>query len=153
MSPNRKRSVSRGFTAFGLLSAIALVAIGGTATAEVVAMRADLSAQAEVPPNPSSARGNATLQFDTATRAFSWRIEYAGLTAPLSAAHFHGTATPATNAGVLVPITLVNQPSPLVGQATISEAQATDLLAGRWYINLHTPAYPAGEIRGQVIRR
>ena len=29
-------------------------------------------------------------------------------------------------------------------------AQAADLLAGLWYINIHTAAFPGGEIRGQV---
>ncbi len=42
--------------------------------------------------------------------------------------------------------------SPVSGQATLTDAQAADLLAGRWYINLHTAANPGGEIRGQVTR-
>ena len=35
----------------------------------------------------------------------------------------------------------------------VSEQQATDILAGRYYINVHTPNNPGGEIRGQVVRR
>ncbi len=42
--------------------------------------------------------------------------------------------------------------SPVSGQATLTDAHAADLLAGRWYINLHTAANPGGEIRGQVTR-
>jgi hypothetical protein len=34
----------------------------------------------------------------------------------------------------------------------LTEAQAADLLAGRWYVNIHTAANPGGEIRGQVTR-
>jgi hypothetical protein len=52
-----------------------------------------------------------------------------------------------------VPIAGAGAPSPLTGVATINQTQAADLLAGRWYINLHTPNNPGGEIRGQVVRR
>ena len=34
--------------------------------------------------------------------------------------------------------------------ATITPAQAADLVEGKWYVNLHTAAHPGGEIRGQV---
>jgi hypothetical protein len=42
--------------------------------------------------------------------------------------------------------------SPAQGSATLTDAQAADLLAGRYYINVYTAANPAGEIRGQVIK-
>jgi hypothetical protein len=38
------------------------------------------------------------------------------------------------------------------GSATLTDAQAVDLLAGRYYINIHTAANPPGEIRGQVTK-
>jgi hypothetical protein len=40
--------------------------------------------------------------------------------------------------------------SPFTGEATLTAAQVNDLMAGKWYVNLHTAAYPGGEIRGQV---
>jgi hypothetical protein len=40
--------------------------------------------------------------------------------------------------------------SPIKGSATLTEAQATDLVAGRYYFNVHTAANPGGELRGQV---
>lgn len=54
-------------------------------------------------------------------------------------------------AGVAVPIPNVAA-SPAQGSATLTDAQAADLLAGRYYINIHTAANPAGEIRGQVTK-
>lgn len=137
---------------FGPVLAVAL-AVGGPVGAEVIALKADLSGRAEVPPTTTGGRGSADIQYDTVSRLLSWRIEYSGLTGLLSAAHFHGTASPATNAGIMVPIAGVNQPTPLVGAATLTEQQADDMLGGRWYINLHTPTNPAGEIRGQVVRK
>ena len=41
--------------------------------------------------------------------------------------------------------------SPLQGSATLTDAQAADLMAGRWYVNIHTAANPNGEIRGQLL--
>lgn len=36
------------------------------------------------------------------------------------------------------------------GQATLTDAQAADMMAGLWYVNIHTTRYPGGEIRGQL---
>jgi hypothetical protein len=33
----------------------------------------------------------------------------------------------------------------------LSPTQAAELLAGKWYANIHTAARPNGEIRGQMI--
>jgi hypothetical protein len=40
--------------------------------------------------------------------------------------------------------------SPIKGEATLSEADAKDFVAGNMYVNVHTKDHPAGEIRGQV---
>ena len=41
--------------------------------------------------------------------------------------------------------------SPIEGQATLSPAQVADLMAGKWYANVHTAANKGGEIRGQIM--
>ena len=43
--------------------------------------------------------------------------------------------------------------SPIKGEATLTDAQAADLVAGKYYINIHTAANPGGEIRGQVVKK
>ena len=42
--------------------------------------------------------------------------------------------------------------SPFEGSATLTDAQAAELMAGQWYVNVHTAAHPGGEIRGQVVK-
>ncbi len=42
--------------------------------------------------------------------------------------------------------------SPAEGSATLTDAQAADLVAGKYYVNIHTAANPGGEIRGQVTK-
>lgn len=103
----------------------------------------------EVPPTTSVATGTGTVTLDRVTKQMTWSVDYAGLSGPVQAAHFHGPGLPGTNADVLIPMT-VSFP-PMVGAVLINEAMEADLLAGKLYINLHTPAFPNGEIRGQVI--
>jgi hypothetical protein len=66
--------------------------------------------------------------------------------------HFHGPAPVGTPAGVRVaiPFTAGVEADTLIGSATISNAFATELLGGLWYINIHSNLHSGGEIRGQV---
>jgi len=88
------------------------------------------------------------MTFDTDTNNFGWDISWSGLSANITAAHFHGPALPNQNAGVQVGINTASNPTN--GSANLTAPQAADLLSGLWYINLHTASFPAGEIRGQV---
>ncbi len=140
---------------FATFLSIAVLAASAAspAFAEVVRLRADLSARNEVPANASSGRGTMTASIDTDTRQLSWRLEWTGLSGPSTAMHFHGPAESGANAGVAVLIPSAPAESAIVGgQATLTEAQLADLMAGRWYVNIHTAANPGGEIRGQVTR-
>jgi hypothetical protein len=133
--------------------AVAAWALAGMpASAEVIALKAELKGTNEVPPNKSAGSGTLTLSYDTAERKLSWKGGYSGLTSPVIAAHFHGPAAVGRNAGISLVIANGTLPASFEGSATLTDAQATDLLAGRWYVNLHTAANPAGEIRGQVLK-
>jgi hypothetical protein len=143
-----RKSVSLPFAA-GLALAAAFVT-APPAMAEMVKMAATLEASQEVPPNDSAAKGTADITFDTETRKLDWTIEYSDLTGDATGAHFHGPAAAGQNADVAVPIE--DPKSGAKGSATLTEAQATDLMAGQYYVNIHTAAHAGGEIRGQVER-
>ena len=66
-------------------------------------------------------------------------------------AHFHGPTDPGKNAPIIVPVQ-GSVASPIKGTATLTEPQAADLMAGKWYFNVHTEANKGGEIRGQVTK-
>ena len=125
-----------------------MLATASPALAEMVKMTATLDAAQEVPPNDSAGKGTADVTFDTESKKLDWTIEYSGLTGEATAAHFHGPAAKGENADVAVPIE--DPKSGAKGSATLTDAQAADLTAGRYYINVHTAAHPDGEIRGQV---
>ena len=100
---------------------------------------------------PSSGKGTADLDYDPASKKLTWKLSYSGLSGPATAAHFHGPAEAGKNAGVAVAIPNATS-SPVEGSATLTDAQAADLAAGKYYINIHTAANPGGEIRGQVTK-
>ena len=132
-----------------LLSA-ALLSVATPVLAEQKTFSAALAATDEVPPTESTGTGTVDATYDTDTNVFTYTIEYSGLTGDATAAHFHGPAAPGENADPVVPIP---EPltSPISGTATLDDTQEADLLAGKWYFNVHTAMYPDGEIRGQVL--
>ncbi|KAA0072455.1 CHRD domain-containing protein [Tardiphaga sp. P9-11] len=140
MSP---RSIMLASLAIG-----ASIALAGPASAEK--MKATLDGASEVPATTSAGKGNADIDFDPATKKLTWKLTYSGLTGPATMAHFHGPAEAGKNAGVAVPITPATSGSE--GSATLTDAQAADLLAGKYYVNVHTEANKGGEIRGQVTK-
>jgi hypothetical protein len=127
----------------------AAVTFAGPAFAEK--MKATLDGKSQVPPNTSAATGTADIDYDPASKKLSWKLTYTGLSGPATAAHFHGPAEPGKNAGVAVAIPNATS-SPAEGNATLTDAQAADLTAGKYYVNVHTAANPGGEIRGQVTK-
>ena len=114
-------------------------------------MKATLDGKSEVPAVTSAGKGTADVDYDAASKKLSWKLTYSGLSGPATAAHFHGPAEAGKNAGVAVAIPNATS-SPVEGSATLTDAQAADLMAGKYYINIHTAANPGGEIRGQVTK-
>jgi hypothetical protein len=134
------------------LACTAAVALAGPAMAAMVNLKAELNGAAEVPPNPSTAKGSMTAAFDTTTKKLTWKGTYSGLSGPATAAHLHA-GEPGKNGGVAVPLFAgAAAKSPFEGEATLTDAQASDLLAGKLYANIHTEANKAGEIRGQLTK-
>jgi len=135
------------------LSVVALAAllITAPASAETVNLKASLAASESVPPNNSKGTGSLQATYDTANKQLTYTVNYSGLTGNATAAHFHGPADPGKTAGVVVPVQ-GNVASPIKGTATLTDSQAADLLAGKWYFNIHTETNKPGEIRGQVTK-
>lgn len=132
------------------LAAAAVMSVA-PAFAEMQTYKAALTGAAQVPPVTTKGSGTITATYDTATKKLTWTVTYSDLSGPPTAAHFHGPAAAGANAGVVVP-QKDGLASPMKGEATLTDAQAADLQAGRWYFNVHTDANKGGEIRGQVAK-
>jgi hypothetical protein len=139
---------------YAISTILILVGISGGLSAvhaETISLKADLKGSNEVPPNNSPASGEATATFNTETKTLAWTITFKDLTGPAVAAHFHGPSEPGKNAGIVLPFKSAQ--SPIEGTATLSETQVADLIAGKWYANIHTAANPGGELRGQMVKQ
>jgi hypothetical protein len=138
-----------------VITASVLLMVAGWSQAATIPMTATLDGGQEVPANASPGFGAAVVTYDNVSNELSWNITFAGLTTGATASHFHGPAAPGVNAGVQVTIPLGlfagMTSGNLIGMATISEAQESQLLSELWYINIHTSTFPGGEIRGQVL--
>ncbi len=106
-------------------------------------------------PAPATTTATGFGQFALVGNELAFEIFYRDLTGPAVAAHFHGPAGGAGTAGVLVDLEPFNQGAfgasgSLAGRLMLTPAQVAAFADGNVYVNIHTAAFPGGELRGQV---
>ena len=133
-----------------LLAITAVAAIGsfGAAHAATELYSASLEGPSETPPNKTLGYGQFAGTLNTETKVLTYNLSYQNLTGPAAAAHIH-SGPPGQAGPPVVPFT-GDLASPIIGKATLTDAQMADLKAGKWYVNVHTAANKGGEIRGQI---
>ena len=130
-------------------AALALAAFAALAPAQKVAMRATLDGAQEVPPNASPAVGTASIVVDMAANTLSMDLTFHGLGSVETDAHIHGPAPAGMGAGIKFGLPLGNKKVVVWNYLQSDEA---NILAGLMYVNIHSASFPAGEIRGQILR-
>jgi len=121
----------------------------------------------------SSGTGTGFGTYDTVTHVLTWNFTISGLSSAARLAHFHFGApglfrgpirieTPSLDIGPPFGDLLGNTGGSFAGSQDFDDpftpglpaggiAQLqSELLAGNWYINIHTVNFGAGEIRGQI---
>ena len=109
----------------------------------------------ETPSVSTSASGTIDADYSSLTKTLTYKITWTGLSGPAAAAHIHGTG----EAGIAAAVMQTFSSFPAKTGGTYSNSiimdgvkfTEEDLLAGRYYANIHTAAKPNGEIRGQII--
>lgn len=101
------------------------------------------------PDNVGSGTGAITGDYDDITNTLNYSINWSNLTSDVTNMHFH-IGAPGVSGGVDLGIP-GPWTSPYVGSGIVlSDSQESNLLAGNWYVNVHTGDFGGGEIRGQV---
>src|SRR5262245_2124771 len=123
----------RGLYCYGI-AALLLIAFvtGGPVHAETVLFKAELKASNQTPPNDSKGTGSLTATYDTISKVLSWKGTHSELTGAATSAHFHGPAKAGRYADVAIWISTKATPLPpsFEGQATLTDAQIADMMAG-----------------------
>jgi hypothetical protein len=113
---------------------------------------ASMSGANEVPANTTTGTGTVTGTYNATSNVLTYAVTWSGLTGTATAGHFHSPAAAGANATPLIFFNLNNNGSAGTanGSIQLTEPQEQDLLAGKFYANIHTVANTGGEIRGQV---
>jgi hypothetical protein len=158
----------------------AALACASAAQAATTVYTATLSGPAESPPNASAGTGTSTVTIDDVANTMLVEVNFSGLTGTTTASHIHattalgftGTAGVATQVptfsgfplGVtsgtysnlfdLLTAATYNPSFVTANGGTAAGAESALLSAigsGRAYLNIHTTAFPGGEIRGFLV--
>ncbi len=113
------------------------------------AFAASLSGAQETPPVTTAAQGSGTVVFNASTREITATVTTVNIVG--TAAHIH-QAPPGTAGPIVFPLSETGAGSGIwTTKVTLTEQQATTLRAGDFYFNVHSAAFPNGEIRGQIV--
>ena len=111
--------------------------------------RCELRGSKEVPANGSGATGWAKLTVNHPGQTLTYEVETTGIIP--TAAHIH-RAPVGSNGPVVFPLSS-SGPSSFGGTtAPLTDVDLIDLHTGGFYVNVHSAAFPGGEIRDQVVR-
>lgn len=115
-----------------------------------VAFMAMLSGVEEVPAVNTTATGMLDGVYNKDTKVLTYTITYSGMTP--TAWHIHKAAKGA-NGGVIFNLgSTFTSPFKSATVALTAEQEA-DLMAGNYYVNMHSAKSPSGEIRGQLLKQ
>jgi hypothetical protein len=157
---------SRALTALFVLAILGFAA--APASAQTFTLTATLYGNSEVPPLLTGSYGTATVTVDLAARTVTYRVDVFNLPSGVTASHIH-VGPPGVSGPVVinfsVPTTASNDFafSGTVADTAFTLAPALGIrsaddmfqaiLGGNTYVNVHSAANGAGEIRGQLTLR
>ena len=122
-----------------------------TPASTTVNFTATLNGTSETPSNTSTATGTANFTYNKTTYILSGTVTFTGITP--TGAHIHKGAVGVAGS-VIFPLGSAPFTSPISFTSVALDAtQRADLMANSYYVNIHSTAFPAGEIRGQLMEQ
>lgn len=109
-------------------------------------------AQERPTPNNSQGMGMLDVTYTKSTKVLQYKLSWSNLTDSVVGMHIHGPASKDSAAPVLYGISgfPTGKNESITGSATLNDTTASYLTSGRLYLNIHTRAFPGGEVRGQI---
>ena len=108
-----------------------------------------LSGKQQVPNNGSAQTAMATVEVDETLRQIRASVDLSGID-NITGVHIHDGDL-GRNGDVAFQLTAGSNGTYTLGETDVSATLIDDLKDGDWYLNVHTDAYPDGEIRGQIV--
>lgn len=118
-------------------------------------VNAPMAGAQENPAVTTTGSGSFDATYNPDSKQMTITVRWQNLSGNATLMHIHGPAARGTNTGVIQNFATLFTATPagsfttsfVINGTTQTEA---DLLAGKWYVNIHTAANPGGEIRGQI---
>jgi hypothetical protein len=136
---------------FVLIVSGLLLGLTGSARAHIASGSITLTVAEETPAPvgaPAGATGTADIELDD-DNTIVYTVQVANLSGPALAAHIHEGA-PGVPGGIIFTLTKTGDTTFAGTTAALTADQVSKLLRGDYYVNVHTVANTAGEIRGQI---
>lgn len=116
-----------------------------------------LSGAQEVPAVTTSGTGSAKLVFDPVLKTINYNMTWTlgSSSATTTNMHFHGAedGSDTKSSGVAIGITgFTTASTGSISGTTVAltDVQVAQLLAGKWYLNIHSSTVTSGELRGNI---
>jgi hypothetical protein len=118
-----------------------------------------LTGAQEVPAVTTTGTGSAKLIFDPSLKTINYNITWTLGSAAATTAnmHFHGAedGSDLKSSGVPTGFGLTGFSTANTGTISgttiaLTDVQVAQLLAGKWYLNIHSSTFPGGELRGNI---
>lgn len=114
-----------------------------------------MSGDQNVPASASTAIGYVDITFDEGSHLLTYKLTWSGLTGNPTGFSIYGLAPTGYAAGIVQTISTSGLKTSGIYSGTLFvdgvNIKEQDVLNGLYYIGFRTAAYPAGEIRGQLV--
>ena len=135
--------------------AVAVSLMSSGAVGEIITIDVGLDGSQPAPPTGSLATGIASVQIDTLTRDISVQGSFSGLEGDALFGHLHGPADFGHPSPIVIFPLLIEgdfmRSGTFSADVRVSRFQFDVIMSSRSYLNIHSVAFPSGEIRGQVV--
>jgi hypothetical protein len=126
-------------------------------TRQTYTANVQLNGANEVPAVTTTGTGTANITYysDTKTITYTLNWQLGSTSATTTGMHFHGSDTGGSNTSSPIVIEITGFTSASSGSLTgttraLTDTEAAQLLAGKWYVNIHSSTFPSGEMRANI---